>query len=255
MTEERVAYAYTSLGLARAGIVPAGIQVPWNVSMDTGEGPFYQELRARLDLFTESVVLTQYEGGSPIVCYEVSPDDVAGAFAGRPMATGLLPRDTVYYAESAGVATIAIFVAAQVRTLPMTDLARERGGIEGDVELPCPPLLFIGRERSYRMFALEDYPETERTKLYHAPFPNVHPDGRICGGNADFPVCTARTIHSALEVFFESKFNTHLIDGKSRKHRDNVLAMWQDVAASGAETYPIDDLIVAYYSMEQIWNA
>lgn len=54
--------------------------------------PAYQELLARVDLYSESVVMTRYAlDGEAATAYELDPRDLAAAFAGQPVTTGLLP--------------------------------------------------------------------------------------------------------------------------------------------------------------------
>jgi hypothetical protein len=62
--------------------------------------------------------------------------------------------------------------------------------------VPSPPLIFLGHERDYRARAMslkKGYPSPS-SPLFHAPFPNVYEDGRICFGSASartpFPFAT-----------------------------------------------------------------
>jgi hypothetical protein len=247
MTERQI--DYTALGLARAGVALNG--VPYEYDDDS----IYQSLEARLDIFTESVVLTRYgSDGEPEACYEVSPLDLAAAFAGLPVTTGMLPRDTLFYAESGADPIVGIYLEPQRRTLPLTDLAAQHAGVNGDeIEIPTPPLVFVGHGKQYRIYAVMGYPTDPATTLYHAPFPNVHPDGRICAGTADFPTCSPATIRQAAEAFFSSRFNTHLTNGKSRKNSPDVLYTWREIAESGAEEYPFGDMVDAYQILESLW--
>jgi PRTRC genetic system protein B len=256
VTEEAI--DYTALGLARAGIAPAvypdGLTYWYG---DEDDRSLYQELLMRVDLFSESVVLTKYDGRQAVQCYEVAPSDLASAFSGLPLATGLLPRDTLFYAMAEGRPRIGIYLAPQRRTLPLTERALAEVGADTGVsalEIPLPPLVFVGHGNAYRVAAVKEYPKSGNTHLYYAPLPNAHADGRICAGTAELPVCAPETIWQAVETFFTSKFNTHLIDGKSKAHHSNVLAMWKEVAKSGAEVYPLDDLQPMAQRLEDLWS-
>ncbi len=63
------------------------------IGVDVGH---FQTLLARLDLFNEAIVLTRYEEGVERSCFEVGPDELAAAFAGLPIGTGLLPRECLF---------------------------------------------------------------------------------------------------------------------------------------------------------------
>jgi hypothetical protein len=229
------------------GVAPLGIDGTPEDWMGSNNEPIeaYQQLQARIDLFDESVVLTQYAGGEPVSCYEVAPDDLAAAFAARPLATGRLPRNTIFYAEEAGQQRIGLFLPAKVRKLPLTPLAQKKSGFERDSALvPLPPLIFVGCGRAYWLYAVKAYPDDDGARLYRAPLPNVHDDGKICQGNADFPVASTKTIRDAVAAFFTSKFNTHLINGKSTQYTENVLAAWK--AAAQEDAWPLEDLVLGY---------
>ena len=100
-----------------------------------------QMLRARLDLFEETIYLTRYDdSGSPISCFEISPIAPASAFAGLPITTGLLPADTLFYNRSGNRVRMAIFVPARRYTLLSTTR-------KTPYRIPLPPLVWMGEGR------------------------------------------------------------------------------------------------------------
>lgn len=220
-----VATAPTAWGLAQAEYEPRGeLAQP------------YQVQQLRLDLYDESIVLTRYAEGIPISSYEVSPEDVAAAFAGAPMSTGLLPPGCVFYTRRGGRERIGVYLPPQVRALTVT-----AKGEHTTFQVPLPGFIFTGWGSEYNIYAVSEYPARQLAMLYHAPVSNVYENGRICTGDVSFPACASDTVHQAVGLFFESNFNFDLSNGKSRKY-DCVVEMWRDLDKARAQEYPLDDL-------------
>jgi len=191
----------------------------------------HQTLVARLDLFSEAIVMTRYGNKGAVSCFEVSAEALATAFSGVLVGTGLLPRECLFYARAGNEERLAIYVPPEQWTLVTTEDA---------FDVPLPPLIWSGCGRKYHVWAVKQRPG-ERERLFHAPFPHVFPDGRVCVGNVKFPVCSARTIHQALALFLKSEFNGHLASGKSESYEDNVLMLWDEIHDGSA--FPLDELV------------
>lgn len=207
----------------------------------------HQDLELRLDLFQESIVVTRYDDGRPVTCYEVAADDVAAAFSGVPLSTGLLPRDCLFYARRDGQELLAVYIPPGRRTL----IARLDPDRRREFDLPLPAFIFIGQGSQYRIFAVKQRPG-ERERLFRPPLPNVYDDGRICAGNVNFPPCSAKTIHTVAGLFFASEFNHHLAGGKSTEHPESIFDLWS--AIGGAENFPIDDLVKTRLVLANLWK-
>jgi PRTRC genetic system protein B len=225
------------MGIARAGL--SGLVV--------GQERFdaFQERRMRVDLYDESVVLVKYNDGAPVSAYEVAPDDLAAAFSGVPISTGLLPPDVVFYTRRGSHVRMAIYLEPQIRTLHVED-----GDAARDYVIPLPGLVFVGELRRYSIYAAKARPTAEHDRLYHAPFPNVHTKGGICAGDVEFPECAPDTIHEAADLFLDSTFNHDLRDGKSQDYPEDILDLWDELdgeheALSVDVAYPLDDLRVS----------
>lgn len=202
-----------------------------------------QTLQLRLDLFDEAIVLTRYTEGVPSCTYEVAAHDVAAAFAGTPVSTGLLPPECLFLSREQGQERLAIYVPPAVRTLLV------QGDAQRALTVPLPGLVFVGQSSRYLIFATKERPG-EHTPLFHAPFPNVNGDGAICTGTTPFPVCSTRTIHQAFRAFAESAFNQHQVQGKSRRHKENILLLWE--ALQDTEHYPEDDLRACPHTLSHL---
>jgi PRTRC genetic system protein B len=195
----------------------------------------------RLDLYPSAVRMTRYAGPAE-TSFLVSPLDLAAAWTQMPVASGFLPPNTLFWQRHEGAELLAVFVPGRQWLVQ---------GAGGPLRLPLPPLVFIGQERSYAVFAVKRRPTGPAADLFHAPLPNVWPSGQICGGSAPFPHCSAATIGAALALFLEgSRFNRHLIQGKSRAFPADVYQLWQAVA--GKRRFPLIQLVPTHRQLAHI---
>ncbi len=205
-----------------------------------------QKPKAYIELYEESVVMRRCDSSGAITSsYEVSPKALATAFSGENLTTGLLPRNSLFYCDNGAYVRLGIVVPAQKQTLFL-----KRSGRETKITIPLPPLLFVGAEHEYWIFALKsDWPTDENTSLFKAPFSNIYDGNRICKGNVEFPVCSKGTIEKALKLYFESYFNGDLIGGRSRKHQ-SVISLYEEI--ENTEKYPLNDLIPTSITLKEV---
>lgn len=85
---------------------------------------------------------------------------------------------------------------------------------------------------------------TPDSRLYRAPFPNIHDDGSICWGQNTPPKAHHRYAQAARLLFFESQFNGDLTNGKSGKYVSDVRCMPKYVARKKLESWPDNHLVV-----------
>ena len=193
---------------------------------------------ARLDLYEEAVVLTRYESGGRRTSYPVAVDDVVAAFGRVPVASGLLPRNCLFWGRENGETQMAVYVPGRRWRLQTA---------ERTFHVPLPPLVFIGAGAPgapgrYRAYAVKRRPQAMPFELFHCPTPNVHPDGAICQGNAPFPAVAGETIEEALSLFLEgSRFNADLASGKCRSFPEDVRALWAEL--DEAKGFPQRELV------------
>jgi PRTRC genetic system protein B len=91
----------------------------------------------------------------------------------------------------------------------------------GTVSIPLPDLVLAGAGRSYYLWALQE-PFSPLARLFDAPFPNIHNGGQICWGNNTPPAAHPANARTVWRLFFESPFNSHLNQGKTRRHAQDV---------------------------------
>lgn len=169
----------------------------------------------------------------------MSPETVGSVFANAPVWSGFLPTDVWSWGKSDGAEWVALIVPAQVQTLLLTD--------EKEVErfiVPLPPLVFAGRRLDYYIWAAgaEKWNREPNAPAYHAPFPNVDIEGKICFGSNILPPASTQAIHAAWDIFLKSPFNDHSTANKSKLYPDDVRRMWRALSDQNAECYPYDDL-------------
>jgi len=222
-----------------------------------------QLLKARIDLFEESIFLTEYNrtsrgsapSSNPSACREISPLDLTAALSGVEYKSPLLPEGCVSWSRVDGKDQFVIYIYPhrwKVRLVQMIDHVGEMV-----LTLPFPPLVWVGCGLSYRLWAVERRPEKRSDRLFIAPFPNVYGrDGAVCWGDIDPPEAKSETVLVAYRAFIESNFNGHLANGCSRKHAQDVRLMWQDLAAPGPKgppaAYPLDDLLKTHHTLGEI---
>lgn len=169
----------------------------------------------------------------------ISPETVGGVFANAPVWSGFLPADVWCWGKSDGAEWVAIVVPAQIQTLLLiAEKEIER------VTVPLPPLIFAGRRMDYYIWAMatENWNREPDAPAYHAPFPNVDAEGRICFGANILPPASTQTIHAAWEIFLNSPFSDHTIANKSKQSPDDVRRMWRALSEQNAESFPYADL-------------
>jgi len=198
---------------------------------------------AELKIYESTVLFTRRDGKSWRQ-YPVAPDQIGQLLGKLPSASGLLPPLTLGNGIKNGAPFFVSYVPAHTARLQMPG--------DRTYTIPLPPLVWCGCRREYRVWALgtSDYPDRD-LPLYKAPFPNCYANGSICWGNvSQIPEATTKTLNSVRRLFLEeSAFNLHVADGKSVAFPVSVVARWQELEASGARDYPLDDLMPAERSL------
>ena len=192
---------------------------------------------ARLDLYAEAIILTKF-GHQSTTSYPVSIHDLSAAFGSLPSSSGFLPQNTLFHGRKKGQQFIGIYIPAQKQAITVDQTT---------MQIPLPPAIFIGCGKQYEIHATVEYPKNKRAQLYHYPSPNVWDDGRICRGDTPFPTCRPDTIHTAFKMFVESRFNNHLVTGKSRSYPQNVIELWKTL--DGKEEFPLSELVPNYRTL------
>lgn len=189
--------------------------------------------RFALTVFDEVVALTRYStNGKPTRTDPVKAEHVAAAFNIFGADTGLLPANTLFWQQRGGHLRMGMYVPP----------ATYRMTFDGHraITVPMPGFVFVGHRRQYFVWATLTYP-TAMTRLYHAPLPNIYPDGKVCEGSVRFPACAPDTLTAAFALVFESEFNSDLADGRIRTPKPMKFLRGLDKQ----RTFPKDVLVPA----------
>lgn len=200
------------------------------------------QLRARVDLYEDRVLLHTYEAAGLAQTRLVHPEDLAAAFAGwRTVDTGLLGPDTLFVATVGRATCTAVWVPPRV-----WEAAIMRGGqVTHRLRLPMPGAIALSSsDRRFALFAAKERPGPGRgglaVELFRFPAFNLHTNHTICTGSHPFSGDPWRLA----EEFFASYFATEITGrGCSRRHPHDLLALWEEL--DGRADYPLDDLVPA----------
>ena len=170
----------------------------------------------------------------------VTIQDVAAAFTGAELDTDWLPPGIVRagYCQHGAYAVYA--VPPQVVSIA---LAQEGKEDLLTITIPIPATLMVGIEASYYLAALGNAEFSPEAALFHAPFPNVNTNGKICWGGNSPKRAGPGCMPEAWRLFFTTPFNNHLVSGKSRKHNTDVRLQLMTLAEGNPRRYPLKDLV------------
>jgi hypothetical protein len=193
------------------------------------------KLLARLDFFTNSIMLYTLDNGV-ITALHVSADDVATSLLSiANLSTGLLPENALWHVRRELECETAIYEPPRVRRLAV---ALEAFKAPERFTIPVPPLIFICNPRKPpRVFAVKRRPQKPDEPLFSAPFFNIYSDGRSCPGTQAYP----EDVGKIPEMFFVSFFSLSLLRKVSVAHPDSIYALWKSL--EGQKEYPLDDLV------------
>lgn len=198
-----------------------------------------QPPRLRLDFYPTAVLLSRWEEDGRLIAHPVSVQDVVSACTNIALGSGLLPPNTLFWKQQGERQVIGIYVPARRWRMQVDSANREEART---YHIPMPPLVFVGSDSAYQIYAVKRRPRDGRERLHYAPCPNVHHGGIICPGNTPFPTCSPQTVEAALSLFMEnSLFNGDLSRGKCRRHADDVRELW--AALEGKKRFPLSELV------------
>ena len=174
----------------------------------------------------------------------VTIQDVADSFTNTRTDTGWIGDGVIRAGRSPRGDWFVFAAPGQKQTLT---LATPEG--TETLTVPIPATVLIGVGNSYYLFAGAQYvPLGPSAGLFRAPFPNVYSNGRICWGDNSRPPANHLVARAVWDMFFRTPFNTHLSNGKSKAHDNDVNE--QLITLANMEKYPLDDLIKESYSLD-----
>lgn len=202
----------------------------------------YARLQRQFNLYEDLIVAVDYrdiEDGQPPTSFVVDPDDLATRLGQLDRSSPILPQGCLFWHMVNGQEYLAVWVPPKVWQVRVNVGSKDEA-----YTIPMPGLVFAGRGKRYQLYAVKGkgFPDRDTT-LYRPPVPNV--SNGVCAGNVPFPVASTKTIWQAVELFFDSYFNDHLDNAKSKRFPHGILAMWALLDQAKGKTYPQSDLEVA----------
>lgn len=122
-----------------------------------------------------------------------------------------------------------------------------------ELEIPLPTLLLLGSGQSYYLWATLDKTINQKSKISHAPFPNLDSAGGICFGRNAAPECRLDTIESVWRLILESPFNNHQTANRCRTHADDARKLL--FTLDGKKTFPKNALIKTQHTVAELWQS
>lgn len=189
-------------------------------------------------LFTQGQYLLYQRRGGTVVCKGVSAQTVRTAFVGEPVDSGWLPEGIVRWGSGGDGTFLVKYIPPGKHELRLSTSSTTLESITP----PLPGLIFAGVNRTYYVWALRERSYAPDSSLFHAPFPNVYPDGHICFGSNQPPIADWETLDVAWHLFLTAPFNSDMAHGKSQAFAQDVRQRLVALSKSNARRYPVQDL-------------
>ena len=195
------------------------------------------QLRAQLEVYSESILLRGFENDSTVWTKVVSADEIAHVFTEHiGFASGLLPENALWWNQGETGKVVALWRPPQVWPVALQLKAFKS---PTRLRLPMPGLVFVcSPGRAPWAYAAKARPAGPSEALYRIPTFNVFHDGRVCAGSHNFPEDVGLIPESFFESFFSTTGDSHQ---RSLKHPDALADLWKEL--DGQNEYPLDDLV------------
>ncbi|MBE9224124.1 hypothetical protein IQ264_01375 [Phormidium sp. LEGE 05292] len=201
------------------------------------------QVQAQL-LFLEGQYVFIYQEQEKTHCKFLSPTALAQAFAHTDIDSGWLNSHTVRWGHGLSGEWVVQYYPPQQYQI---QIHNEKW------QIPLPAFVFAGYQTRYWIWASKTKQFDPDAPLYAAPLPNVYGDGAICFGELHPPNCCESQIRRTWELFWQSNFSNHLIQGKSKRYPQDVLKQLMQV--TNKRNYPIKDLVLINNSLSEILSA
>lgn len=193
-------------------------------------------LKLRLDFHHQAVSLTIFEEEA-VTTKLVSALDVATALASDlSFGTGLLPPGTLWWQNTRGGPTYALYAEPKVRKVALLVKANEP---PLRFTIPLPGFVFLcSPGQPPWVFAVKKKPTKETDIVYKAPLCNLYENGRSCSGSHRYPERVADIVQSFFMSFFTREADRH---NRSEMFARDVVGLWEYLA--NKKTFPMRDLV------------
>jgi hypothetical protein len=162
----------------------------------------------------------------------ISSESLREAVSRLPIDSGWTSQNVRRWGVSRGVPWFVSFHEPKVRR---AFAGRKR------IRVPCPPIVFAGKGRTYFIFAAKEV-FSPGMMLYRLPFPNVYNDGKICFGANRMVEAKAKNEPKMWRLFWDAPFTTHMMS------TDGLVRM----SNKGMKKYPLGRLKDRLATVEQL---
>lgn len=191
----------------------------------------------------------------------LSPKQIGRAFSDKDaFDSGWLEANVVRFAQEKKTHKVLSCLTAGRRKIFITDPRPmgERHASEKDesvleIEIPLPTLLLIGLGQKYYLWATLDKTISQKSKISHAPFPNLDSSGEICFGKNAAPECRLDIIEMVWRLILESPFNSDRAADRCRTHPDDARKFLFEL--NHKKTFPKNALIKTNHTIGGLWQA
>jgi hypothetical protein len=194
------------------------------------------KLRVRLDFYHQAIEMTDYSG-EQIYTKVISARDISLALASEiTFSSGLLPKNTLWWANNRQGPLWAIYEEPKVRILTVQKSIKNR---PQRYKIPLPGFIILCRPgQSPWIYAVKSRPESIEQEVFKAPLLNIYNTGKTCAGSQKY----SQSVDDIVEEFFVSYFSVEAnVSGRSEKYPRNVYQLWKDL--KGKTEYPLEDLV------------
>jgi len=216
-------------------LIPEGMTgYKWAIPTELDVPP--DPLRLRLDFHHQAVALTLFEGEA-VTTKLVSALDVATALAkDLSFGTGLLPPGTIWWQNTRGGPTFALYVEPKVRKVALLEAIDKP---PRRFTIPLPGFIFLcSPGQPPWVFAVKKKPTKETDIVYAAPLCNLHTNGRSCPGDHRYPERVADIVQSFFMSFFTRAADRQ---NRSQMFEPDVVLLWEYL--DNKKTFPMKDLV------------
>lgn len=193
----------------------------------------------------------------------LSPAQIGRAFSTRDaFDSGWLETNVIRFAQEKKTHKILSLLPAGRRKIFITD-PRARDERETDdegaddsileIEIPLPTLLLLGSGQSYYLWATLDKIVSQKSKISHAPFPNLDSSGGICFGRNTAPECRLDRLENVWRLILDSPFNNHQAANRCQTHPGDARKLLFEL--NGKKTFPKNALIKTQHTVNELWQS
>jgi PRTRC genetic system protein B len=164
----------------------------------------------------------------------------------KPLETkGVLPTNLLYFKQSFFELRMVWFIPPMLHKLHFTKELKIKNGF-----VHLPGLIFVVENQELSIFAVKTKERPDlNTRLFKAPFHNIHDDGDVCLGNTISGKQTG-FIETEMErwesMFFNSEFS-HFLDKEVVSKEYNLSLLFKELVEGKRKLFPMDALVECEY--------